>query len=360
MPIPRRTVLLFLAVASIALPAPKKPAAVSRAAEIDAAIAEFMAAGKVPGLTVSVAVDGQLRWSKGYGLADIENGVPSKASTVYRLASISKPITAVAALQLAEQGTLDLDAPIQTYLPAFPAKPWPISERALLCHLGGIRHYAHPAEIDSTRHYTDLIEPLSIFQADPLVAEPWTAYNYSTYGYLLAGAVVEAAAGRPFLELLRARVFEPAGMDRIQPDDVFAIIPNRARGYRLAPGGRTENCAPADTSNKIPGGGLVGTAEDLVKFGLAVKTGKLLKPETVELMLAPQRLRNGSETRYGLGWSLYGDGKGRLIGHSGGQQGVSTMLLMDVDRGDVVAVMANLERAGVDELSARILQLLSR
>ena len=215
-----------------------------------------MAVSKVPGLSLAIAVNGQLRWEKGYGLADIENSIPAKTSTVYRLASISKPITAVAAMQLAEHGLLDLDAPVQKYIANFPQKPWPITTRALLAHLGGIRHYNSPAEVNSTRHYLGVTEPLEIFQRDPLVAEPGTAYHYTTYGYVLAGAVIEAAAGKRFSDCLRDGIFKPAGMQHIQADDLFAIIRNRSRGYRLNPSGQVENCAPADTSNKIPGGGL--------------------------------------------------------------------------------------------------------
>ena len=252
-------------------------------------------------------------------------------------------------MQLAERGVLDLDAPIQKYLPSFPIKPWPISTRELLAHLAGIRHYASPAEIDSTRHYLNLAEPLTIFARDPLIAEPGTAFNYTTYGYVVAGAVLEAVAGKRFTDVLSERVFKPAGIEHMQADDSFAIIPNRARGYKRGPDGRIENCTPADTSNKIPGGGLCSTAEDLVRFALAVNSGKLLKPETVKLMFQPQHLRSGQQTNYGLGWSIVQDGASRLVGHSGGQQGVSTMLLMDTNRGYVVAVMANLEAARVDD-----------
>lgn len=326
-------------------------------AGVDEAVARFMAQGKVPGLTVAVAAGGQFLWSRGYGLADVENSVPAKPSTVYRLASISKPITAVAALQLVEKSLLDLDAPVQKYLPKFPVKPWPITARQLLAHLGGIRHYSTPEEMSSTQNYQDLAGPLRIFQDDPLLTEPGLAFHYTTYGYVLAGAVVEAAAGQRFADFLRDHVFKPAGLEHIQLDNLYAIIPHRSRGYRLTSGGQLENCAPADTSNKIPGGGLSSTAEDLVKFALALKNGKLLKPETFKMMQEPQKLKNGKATDYGLGWSLFQEP--RLIGHSGGQQGVSTMLLMNPVRGDVVAVMANLQEAHAEELAVAILRIVA-
>ena len=345
--------------AALALVSGLAPVRGSGSAAIDAQVKQFMAGTKVPGLTVAVATGGQLRWSRGYGLSDVENSVPAKAATVYRTASVAKPITAVAAMQLAEQGLLDLDDAVQKYLPKFPVKPWPITTRALLAHLGGIRHYANEPEIHSTRHYANLTDPLEIFQRDPLVAEPGTAFHYTTYGYVVIGAVIEAAAGKRYSELVRERVFKPAGMMHVQSDDVYAIIPNRTRGYKLA-NGHIENCGLADTSNKIPGGGLSATAEDLVRFALAVKNGKLPKAETVKRMFEPQRLKGGRMTDYGLGWALIRDHDTALVGHSGGQQGVSTMLLMNQARGDVVAVMANLEDAPVDNLAATILRLLSQ
>jgi len=330
-----------------------------RVEEIHAAVRRTMARAKIPGLTVAVARGGAL-WSQGYGQADVENSVPATPSTVYRLGSISKPITAVAVLQLAERGRLDLDVPVQQYVPGFPAKPWPITSRQLLGHLGGIRHYKSLEEVNSTRHYEDLFTPLEIFANDPLVAEPGTKFSYTTYGYVLLGAVLEGAAGMPFLEYLRKNIFEPAGMKHIQADSVHAIIPHRARGYRLTRAGALENCDLADTSNKIPGGGLSSTALDLVRFAVALKDGKLLQAATIEQMFSPQRLKDGTLTRYGLGWNLLESGGAEYVLHGGGQQGVATMLLMERRRPLVVAVMANLERAPVDELAIEILELLRR
>ena len=174
-----------------------------------------MSRQNIPALSVAIAIDSRPSWSSGFGMSDLENFVPAKASTVYRLGSISKPITAVAAMQLVEKGKLDLDAPIQKYLPSFPQKPWPITARQLLGHLSGIRHYAGLEEVNSTRHYDDRLTPPQIFQNDPLLFEPGTKYSYSTYGYCLLGAAVEAAADFKFVEYLRRNVFEPAGMDRI-------------------------------------------------------------------------------------------------------------------------------------------------
>jgi CubicO group peptidase (beta-lactamase class C family) len=314
---------------------------------------------KIPGLSIAIAAKGKLQWTAGFGLADVENRVRVKPETVFRLGSISKPITAVAAMQLWEKGKLDLDAPVQRYVPAFPRKQWPVTPRQLLSHLGGIRHYANRDEVDSTRHYTDLLAPLRIFQDDRLVAEPGTRYNYSTYGYVLLGAVVETASSTKFREYLKSRVFGPAGMHTARDDHVHDIIPNRARGYALTAEGALRNANLADTSNKIPGGGMASTASDLVRFALAVRDGVLLRPPAVTAMFTPQKLRDGAATRYGLGWYVDPAGGRPAAYHGGAQQGVHTFLILLPRDGVAVAMMCNLEGTNLRELGQRLALLVA-
>lgn len=345
--------LLLAAALAQAQPAPSPASAASpagllasRVHAVEAAVAGVMAAQRIPGLSVSVVTGGELRFSSGYGQADIENDVPATAQTVYRLASVSKPVTAVAAMQLVEHGKLDLDAPVQRYVPSFPAKPWPVTTRQLLGHLGGIRHYAD-GEFESTRHFASLTEALELFQNDPLAQEPGTKYLYSTYGYTLAGAVVEAAAGTTFADYVRKNVFEPAGMTGARLDDVFEIIPHRAHGYQKGPGGVLQNSGLADTSYKVPGGGLCATAPDLARFAIALQNGTLLRPETLRQMFTSLKTRDGKPTSYGLGWTLGTDAQGRReVFHRGAQQRVASLLYTQPERGLAVVLFANLEGTG--------------
>jgi CubicO group peptidase (beta-lactamase class C family) len=113
-------------------------------AKIESAISRFMEDSKAPGISAAVVQGGEFVWSAGFGMADLENSVPATSQTLYRLGSISKPITATAAMALWEHDKLDLDSPVQKYCPAFPQKPWPITTRELLGHLGGIRYYNVP------------------------------------------------------------------------------------------------------------------------------------------------------------------------------------------------------------------------
>ncbi len=214
-------------------------------------------------------------------MADLENQVPVTASTRIRLGSISKPITAVAVMQLVERDKIDLDADVQRYLPSFPKKQWPITIRQLLGHQSGIRHYRQDgSDVDITAHYADRQEPLKIFQDDPLVFEPGTKYSYSTYGFNVLGAIVEKVSDLRFTDYVRENIFMRADMDQIGPDDTYAIVPHRARDYRLQ-NGVLQNCHLADTSNKIPGGGFISTPSDLVKFAMALNEGKLVKKDSV-------------------------------------------------------------------------------
>lgn len=352
--------MVCLAALACALPAAAGGLAANKVRDLEKAISEEMGKQQVPGLSAAVAQDLRLVWSGGFGMADLENSVPARPSTIYRLGSISKPITAVAVMQLAERDKLDLDAPIQKYVPSFPEKPWPITARLLLAHLSGIRHYRDPAEVMSTRHYTDLLEPLKIFAADPLLFEPGAKHLYSTYGYVLLGVAVEGASGMKFLDYLRQNIFGPAGMERIRDDSVHDIIPLRARGYRKMPWGEIQNCALADTSNKIPGGGLVSTAEDLVKFAIALNKGVLLKKASVEQMYTLQTTRDGQPAPYGLGWRIQELAGKKWVGHDGSQPGTSTFLLVLPSDGFAVAILTNLEGLNLGPLALRMAQVVLR
>lgn len=328
-------------------PADLRPATRKR---IEATIQSEMDRQGIPGLSIAVVVDGEVRWTAGFGLADLENDVPATAETVYRLGSIAKPITAIATMQLAEQGQLDLDAPVQRYVPEFPEKKWPVTCRQLLSHLGGIRHYRGD-EINSTRRYRDVIGPLQIFRDDPLLHEPGTKFAYTTYGFNLLGGAVERAAGEPFLAYVTEHVFKPAGTRTLQVDDSDAIIRHRAQGYRRGPDGQLLNSRPADTSNKVPGGGMCGTVDDLARFAIAVLDDRLVRPETRAAMFEPQRTRDGQVLTYGLGWNVVDRGGRREVWHGGGQQRISTMLYMRPDNRVVIALMTNLEGAKLVEFA---------
>jgi serine beta-lactamase-like protein LACTB len=335
-------------------------------------VAEEMSQQGIPGLSVAVAVGNELQYEGGFGQADVEHSVPARADSLYRTASIAKPMTAAVVMQLAEAGKLDLDVAVWNYCPEFPAKPWPVTSRQLLGHLGGVRHYNQPGETTETRHFFALRPALAIFADDPLLHEPGTKYHYTTFGYNVAGAVAECVAKQEFCALLREKVFEPAGMKATREDDQRAVIAGRARGYfRLSQKdidklpadhdfkpGELYNAALHDTSSKVPGGGLLSTAPDLVRFAIAMNTKKLVNEKTLDAMWTSQKTRDGKETSYGLGWRIgMLDGK-KTVAHGGGQAGTSTYLLLLSERGVAVAVMCNLQGAKVEKFAEEVARMI--
>lgn len=341
-------VLLFALTAALpaqrAITALPETAASDLLARVVPDVEAFRKENGVPGVGGAVRLADGTMAAFGLGIADVENDVPVTEHTVFRLASISKPFTAVAALRLVERGELDLDRPVHEIVDAWPEKKWPVTCRLLMGHLGGVRHY-RGIEILSNLRYPTVTDAIGIFAADPLEYEPGTKYRYTTYGYNLLGAAVVAAAEKPFAELLRAEVLEPAGCTTLCLDDSAAIVPHRAQGYRRI-GGELKNSHPVDTSNKIPGGGLCGTPTDLVRFAGAILGGRLLKPETVDAMWTSMTTKDGESTGYGMGWNVREHDGHRIALHGGAQPRVSTLLWIDRDTRTAVALMANLEGVG--------------
>lgn len=321
----------------------------------------------VPGLSIAVIERGRVILAQGYGLTDVENNVPASADTIYRIASISKPITATAAMKLVETGKLNLDAPIQKYCPDFPRKPWPITSRELLSHQSGIRDYRNEEETINTRHYTSMKEALAQFANDPLEFEPGTRMQYTTYGYVVLGCVIEGASGVSYDRYMRQAIFDPADMPATRLDDVFAVIPHRARGYRISASGELQNATFVDVSNKPPGGGINASGQDLGNFVTALYSGKLVAKRILDQMLTPSTTRDGQPTIYGLGFFLGGPiskYRGLLeAGHGGVQQGVSSLLYLLPEKDFGVVILSNLEgqQSSLDfiDLSRKVYDIVS-
>ena len=302
---------------------------------------EWIARG-TPGLALAVASDGRILYSESFGFADLEERVPVWPTTKFRIGSISKPLTATALLQLVEAGKVDLDAPVQKYVPSFPEKSAPITVRMVAGHLSGIRHYQGD-EMEIPRHYDNVLEGLQIFENDPLVAPPGTKFSYSSYGFNLLGAVIESASGEPFLSYMQEHVLTPLGLVHTTADQNTQIIEQRSRFYELAKDGHQENAPYVDNSYKWAGGGFLSTAEDLVRFGSTIMRPGLLKAETLRIMFTPQKTKAGELSPYGVGWFIRKSRSGRLVyEHSGGSIGGTSQLIVYPDAHLVVALVTNL------------------
>ncbi len=347
-----RTLLHLIALSWLGIPALAQRDLSQDLAEL---LTAKQALDQIPGISCAAFVGDELVFARGFGFSDVENQVAATERTVYRLASISKPIAAVLAMQLVEQGDLDLDGDVADLVAEWPRKRWPVTTRQLLGHLGGVRHYQGEAE--SARRYRDQRTALHRFAADPLLHEPGTRYRYSTYGFNLVAAVVEVRRGRSFPEVLAARVAGPSSAATLQDDDQRRIIAHRSQGY-VRRGGELQNSGLMDSSYKLGGGGLCSSAPDLARFAQALLAGKLVSKEFLEQMWTPQRTASGAATGYGLGFSVGALDGDRLVGHSGAQSRVSTILQMLPDRGVGVVVMCNLERVKLGGLAKQLLRRL--
>jgi CubicO group peptidase (beta-lactamase class C family) len=301
----------------------------------------YMPLDKIPGLSVGFLKD-DFVWTMGFGYADLENKVSAKPQSAYRLASITKTITAMAVLQLVEQGKIDLDAKVQKYVPYFPKKNWPITIRQLLGHIGGISHYNNYDLEGHIKVRKNTREALAIFQDFPLVAEPGTRYNYSTYGYNLLGAVIESASGQAYGDYIKTHIFEPLGMTNSRLDNPVEIIPNRVRGYRLYHG-QIKNSEYVDISSRFAGGGTRSTVVDLLRYATGILDKKLLQETTYREMFKPMALKNGRYTTYGMGWNVRPLNGHFRIYHGGSQAETKTFLLIHPTEHFAIAIASNLE-----------------
>jgi CubicO group peptidase (beta-lactamase class C family) len=364
--VPRRPRLIALSLVLVLVPASyfvvrgRQIACVSRPASAPVAarwagaaarartIACEKLAPEIPGFALAVAVDGQVVWSEAFGYADLDAKRIATPATQFRIGSVSKPFTAAAVAQLYETGRLDLDVPVQRYVPTFPDKGARITTRLVGGHLAGIRHYQGD-EFTMNRRFATVTDGLSIFANDSLLSPPGTRYSYSTYGFNLLSAVVEGASGEQFLVYMSRHVFGPLHMTSTAPDKNDSLIPNRTRFYerrgRLRGGGFV--VAPTvDNSYKWAGGGFLSTAEDLVRFGSAHLAPGFLKGATLELLFTPQHTSAGEATPYGIGWFVRTDTLGhREVYHGGGSVGGTTAFGVDRDSHIVFALVTNLSDA---------------
>jgi len=306
-----------------------------------------------PGLSVSVGIDGQIIWAEGFGWADLEQRVPVRTTSRFRVGSVAKPMTAALLGLLYEEGKIDLDVTVQTYVANFPEKEYPITIRQLAGHLAGIRHYQGDEFLNSV-YYATVSAGLPIFADDPLLFEPGTRYSYSSYAWNLLSAVIENVSSERFLEQMQSQVFEPLGMLDTTADQNEMIIADRVRPYVRDDDGKFRNAPHVDNSYKWAGGGFLSTAADLVKFGLAHMTPGFLEAETLDEWFTSQRIADGEETGYGIGWSVSGQDANRRVGHGGGSVGGTTTLGIYLDQGLVIAMVTNLSDSGgfpVDEIA---------
>jgi serine beta-lactamase-like protein LACTB, mitochondrial len=378
---------------TVSPPAPSSAAAVEQARRI---VRTRISEENLPGLSVAVGIGGDIVWAEGFGFADLRASVPVTPNHRFRIGTASTALTSAAAGLLLENGRLKLDDQIQTYVPAFPKKQWPVTLREVMGHTAGIISDDGDEGPLFRKQCERPVEALPHFAENPLLFKPGTEYRYSDYGWIVVSAAVEAAANQPFLTYMRERIFEPLGMRDTVPDP--GPDPKEVEGEDFPPFimfrelmGTSRGTA-ADATKKPaavhvtpyfprfsadPKYGLhlmrptldfscyagssvfLSTPSDLVRFGMAINSGKLLQPATVQLLQTPQRLASGKDTGYGLGWdtetvTLAGE-QTRVAGHDGELLGGMTASLMTFpEHGMVVSVISNISYADTFSLAVKI------
>ena len=284
-------------------PSPQWAAAVEQARQI---VRARLIEQNLPGLSVAVGVGGDIVWAEGFGWADLENRVPVAPDMRFRIGTASMALTSAAAGLLLEKGRLKLDDEIQTYVPEFPGKQWPMTLRQLMGHWPA----SEPTAVTRgrVRRTASVRSKGCSIRGESLLFEPGTRYRSSSYGWILVSAAVEAAADEPFFTFMRRQIFEPLGMSDTRADSATEPIPDRVTSYfpRFAADPRygLHLMRPIDYSCYTGSSVFLSTPSDLVRFGMAINSGKLLQPATVQLLQTSQRLASGEETGYGLGWDL--------------------------------------------------------
>lgn len=327
---------------------------VGQADPVDDFIHAQMAAQNIPGLSLAVLRDGEVLKTAAYGLADRDSGAPATPETVYRIASVSKPIIALGVLLLADEGRLALDDPVTRYLEGAPATWEGITIRHLLTHTSGLIREGPGFEAGKVKPDAEVIR--SAYDR-PLVFEPGARWEYSNLGYFALADIIRVASGRPWPEFFDEGIFEPLGMASTWPTNTDEPVTNRATGYtdndRLIPG--------RDWPALRPSGAFLSTVLDLAKLDAALADGRLLADSTRRAMWTPVTLGDGSPHSFGLGWQLAEVNGRRVAYHTGGMSGfragfarlpddrLSVIVLMNLDDVDVHTILFGVARLYLSE-----------
>jgi serine beta-lactamase-like protein LACTB len=303
----------------------------------------LVAEEKVPGLAVTVLHQGEKVFKKGYGFANIDKRIKVlPKNTVFRIASISKCITGLALGKMVEDGIVDLDKSLYTYLPYYPKKKYDFTLRQLASHTAGIRGY-RGKEYALNQDYS-IKDGIEVFKNDPLFFEPGTGYLYNSFDFVLLSLAMQEASGVPFNEYVEEHILMPLGLkNTFSPEDFdisSSAVENKTKFYTKRATCFTE-AVPVNNTYKLAGGGYLSTCEDVAKLGQAILERKLLKKKTYEQLLTSQIIE-GKPTYYGLGFQVSQDANGRaFVGHVGNSVGAYTNLFIYPEQEKVVAILIN-------------------
>tara|TARA_R110002073_G_scaffold95059_2_gene220920 strand:- start:11630 stop:12703 length:1074 start_codon:yes stop_codon:yes gene_type:complete len=315
---------------------------------------QFLNDKLIPGMSISVSQNGELIWSEGFGYSNIETKKKVNPSvTQFRIASISKSLTAAALAKLFDDNKLDFDESIYTYITDFPKKKYDFTIRQVGGHIAGIRHYNGNEFILNKK--MSIVEGLDIFKDSPLKFKPGSDYSYSTYGWNLLSVVVQNVSGVEFNKYMKKTIFDPLKMNNTTLDLSDIDMPNRTQFYIKTNSGDIKLGIPVSNEHKVAGGGFIATSEDLVKFGNEIINPTILSKASVKELVTPLFTNDGKSTEYGIGFGVVKTKNNTpRYSHSGGGMGATTFLMMYPDENIVISVVTNLSQVPIRELTAKL------
>jgi CubicO group peptidase (beta-lactamase class C family) len=307
-----------------------------------------------PGVSILVAKDGKAIYSKGFGMANLENKVSNSSNSVFEIGSITKQFTAVAILMLEEQGKLSVQDEITKYIPDYPTQGKTITIHHLLNHTSGIKSYTNMISfLDLARTDMTPTELIEKFKNEPMEFDPGTDFNYNNSGYILLGYIIEVASGKSYEAFIQENIFDKIGMSNSYYGSMIRVIPNRARGYAQNQDGY-ENARYLSMTLPYAAGSIMSTTQDLLKWQNAISSNKLIKRSSLEKAINGSKLTNGDSLDYGYGWISGKLRSSKTIEHSGGIFGYSSNGIFLPDENIYVIGLSNCECGDVNTLTKNI------
>lgn len=325
-------------------------------AKADHLLANLIREQQVPGLAITVLKHNTVYFEKGYGYANREEKTRvDPNSTIFRIASVSKPLAATALAKMVQEGLIDLDTSFYTYVPYYPRKNFDFTIRQLAGHTAGIRGYRGKEYV--LNQPFSIKESIAVFQDDALLFEPGTAYFYNSFDWVLISLAMQEVSGVPFETYVQQYVLEPLGLKNTFAKETANASPQIATFYSKYLG-IFAKAVPVNNFYKLAGGGYLSTSADIARFGQAYLNHTAINKEVATQFLTSQTV-NGTPTYYGLGWQVSRDKKGRsYYGHVGNGVGGYAIFYIYPEEHMVISILMNCTNPGVEKDLEEIVAIL--
>lgn len=313
----------------------------------DAILTKLVRQKKIPGVAITVTKNGETKFSKGYGYANIKDKIPvNPKTTIFRVGSVSKPIAATGLAKMVEKNQLNLNDTIYNYVPYFPKKKYSFTLKQLGGHLAGIRNYKDNEFMN--KKPLSIREGVALFENDPLLFKPGNDYLYTSYSWNLLSLAMQEAAHKPFEQIIDEEVLQPLQLTKTLPDTA-TIFEGKAKFYRKKRKRKFVEVAPVDNFFKLAGGGYLSTSYDVAKLGNAYLNDDFLSKELKEKFITSQTINN-KLTYYGIGWQASFDHKNRAyFGHVGNGLGGYGIFYVYPEEQVVISILMNCSNPSQDK-----------